>query len=193
MGKLPARLGAGVFATCLSAGVGLGIGNGMDAQDRDVRRLHQAEAVVVERDGQIEEARRNQFRVEQKLGERCLALVSMYMPDGSLSATPEDSVVGDLVSLPDKPCGATQPETRLALRQMAGARQAVSTAHNARLEAAAQVPLARQDVQYTDVPAGAIKGGLTGAFFGMLGGFAAWMGADIVCFNRNYNRQKPSA
>ncbi len=185
----PGRWAAGAFAGSMAILTGIGLDIASSDQADDVKKLNKAQAVVIEHNGFVEEASKNYTRVEKNIGEGCLALVRLYLPGGTLSSTPEDSVVSDLTSIPDKPCGNTQPEARISFRSLHSARSNIMAAEAKRVEAEDNVLKAKGLVDDPDWPDGMLFGSLGGVLVGSFGGFSALLIVDG--HNRNGYYERP--
>lgn len=83
-----------------------------DAQE-EIPKVHEQ---IAHQNELLLDADLNLDRREVQLGEGCTALLRNFGPEGSLFETPEDSIVSDLLSVEDTPCGDNAVTVRAATR-----------------------------------------------------------------------------
>lgn len=103
----------------LSAGTALGgtMGAGVYGMSQIFPEKDQSPAVARQ---DVKDAAANKIAVEQKMariqqkaGEACVSAMTPYRrPNGILQGTVTDTIVGDLLGDPNKPCGATPTQVR---------------------------------------------------------------------------------
>lgn len=180
------RCGVSVFI--LAAGAGMGIGAGIDALDPSDQPPRDPVPTVFQMDnyrGRVEEAERNLQLRRQEMGAACLRLLDFYMPGEILEGTAEDKVVSDIMQAPDNPCGPTITETRAAYKGLLSVATTASQRKTELSQAEHQLISSQLDAdelgwEHSSVEDGAITGGATAGFMGLMAG-------SIVAWEINYN------
>lgn len=118
-------------------------------------------------------------RIEIQLGEGCIALLRHYGPEGPLVDADEDTVVNDLITDPETPCGDSPTTVRTDARQYLDAAYAIpdAQAREARLdEEAAEI---ESDIQNKEeIVWGLIVGGVTGLMASVFVGLFMYVALD---------------
>lgn len=106
-----------VFSACLGLGAFLGSYVGEGVNNDHKAQIEEINDDIANIEGGFLDADLEADRMEVRLGEGCLALMSDYGPDGRLEDTDESIIVDDLLHAPTTPCGTVPTEVRADTRE----------------------------------------------------------------------------
>ncbi len=157
--------GAGFIGFSTSVFFGNAIINKHD-QD-EINNLRDGQVELNENQDQHEEAVKNLVRIKQNVGGGCLSSLSDYLPGGTLSSSDENTVVDDMLTEANLPCGTTRKEVRQIAKPLLNAYQSEIEASQNVDESEAQISPLQKAEEHSNAGEYTIAGLSTVAFTGV--------------------------